>query len=494
MDKAIQPKQKNASLVSPVSQGVLQRKSASGDHLSATQKRGQRNDESLNLERNVVDERAIDNRTGLSDSLKGGLESLSGFDLSGVRVHRNSSEPGRVNALAYTQGQDIYVGPGQEKHIPHEGWHVVQQMQGRVQPTIQAKGVSINDDAGLEREADLMGAKALQLLRTHRVATNSIAQVTTEKWGEKESAKASADTSEAIGQSEGKGYLKFLSTPAAMSSPVVVQCNFLGDVIRGAGSYIADLGRGAKRTAGGLKVWDTDGLIKIAEENESAARLLKRLVTAPRETLEETLVVATGGLVTWKLLPDSIRQQALDKFGDAAKKIIQGVIAKQVGKIIVNKIAKKIAIRVIRTAVYKRLAKKLGANAFFSSTGIGIPVALLGLQGVIEKASSSADSLKSQFPAVYNRLQPKDLHMAWFLVERYVPEIMQEISRVMGEMIERASPDGRILVDAGGSNDRVPIRTSESERRVPVRTSESERRVPVRTSESERGVGYLGYE
>lgn len=456
-------------------QRVLQRKNVSGQY----------NNDNLNQSRNFVDGREAENRTGLPDSLKWGLESLSGMDLSGVRVHRNSSRPAQMNALAYAQGQVIHVSPGQEKHIPHEGWHVVQQMQGCVEPTIQAKGVPINDDAGLEREADLMGAKALQLHRSHRVATNSIVQVTTEKWGEKESTKASADPSEAIGQSGEKRNLKFLSTPGVKNSPAVVQCNILGDVIRGAGSYIMDLGRGAKRTAGGLKVWDTDGMIKIAEENESAARLLERLVTAPRETLEETLVVATGGLMTWSQLPDSIRQQALDKFGDAAEKIVQGIIAKQVGKMIVNKIAKKIAIRVIQTAVYKELAKKLGTSAALSSTGIGIPVAMLGIQGVIENASSSADGLKNQFPEVYKRLQPKDLHMAWFLVEPHVPEIMQA---VVSEMIERASPDGRIPVATGGSNDRVPIRTSESERRVPVRTSDSERRVPVRTSLSERRV------
>lgn len=50
---------------------------------------------------------------------------------------------------------------GQEKHLPHEEWHVVQQEQGRVRPTIQVKdGVDINDDERLEREANVMGAKA----------------------------------------------------------------------------------------------------------------------------------------------------------------------------------------------------------------------------------------------------------------------------------------------------------------------------------------------
>ncbi|NJN20881.1 MAG: DUF4157 domain-containing protein [Leptolyngbya sp. RL_3_1] len=103
-----------------------------------------------------------DNRTGLPNSLKTGLEQLGAVDLSGVQVHYNSSEPAQMNALAYTQGQDIHIGPGQEQHLPHEGWHVVQQMQGRVKPTVQAK-LPINDDHRLEREADLMGAKAAAL-------------------------------------------------------------------------------------------------------------------------------------------------------------------------------------------------------------------------------------------------------------------------------------------------------------------------------------------
>ncbi len=101
------------------------------------------------------------NETGMPTALKSGLENLSGIDLSGVRVHRNSSKPNAIQAHAFTQGQDIHLAPGQEEHLPHEGWHVVQQMQGRVEPTTQVKGVSINDDVGLEREADVMGEKAL---------------------------------------------------------------------------------------------------------------------------------------------------------------------------------------------------------------------------------------------------------------------------------------------------------------------------------------------
>jgi hypothetical protein len=104
------------------------------------------------------------NKTGLPDRLKAGVEALSGFSMDHVRVHRDSPKPAQLNAHAYAQGSDIHLAPGQERHLPHEAWHLVQQAQGRVQPTRQLKEkVPINDDRGLEREADRMGAKAAQL-------------------------------------------------------------------------------------------------------------------------------------------------------------------------------------------------------------------------------------------------------------------------------------------------------------------------------------------
>ena len=102
------------------------------------------------------------NRTGLPNGLKSGIESLSGFSLDDVRVHYNSSKPAQLQALAYAQGTNIHIAPGQERHLPHEAWHVVQQKQGRVKATMQMKGgVPGNNDKGLEHEADTMGTRAL---------------------------------------------------------------------------------------------------------------------------------------------------------------------------------------------------------------------------------------------------------------------------------------------------------------------------------------------
>lgn len=109
------------------------------------------------------------NNTGLPDNLKSGVESLSGYSLDNVRVHYNSSKPPAVQAYAYTQGTDIHIAPGQEKRLPHEAWHVTQQMSGRVAPTTNVGGMPINDDSVLEREADSMGSKAVEYKSTEDV-------------------------------------------------------------------------------------------------------------------------------------------------------------------------------------------------------------------------------------------------------------------------------------------------------------------------------------
>lgn len=105
-----------------------------------------------------------ENNTGLPDALKSGIENLSGYSMDDVKVHPKSDKPAQLQAHAYAQGTDIHLGPGQEKHLPHEAWHVVQQKQGRVKPTMQMKGgVNVNDDKGLEKEADVMALKALEV-------------------------------------------------------------------------------------------------------------------------------------------------------------------------------------------------------------------------------------------------------------------------------------------------------------------------------------------
>ncbi len=114
--------------------------------------------------------------SGLPTQLKENMEAMGGVNLSDVKVNYNSSKPKEMGAMAYAQGSQIEIGPGQEKHLPHEAWHTVQQKQGRVKPNteVQAKGLPLNDDATLEKEADVMGEKAQQGVLTTRTPRASI--------------------------------------------------------------------------------------------------------------------------------------------------------------------------------------------------------------------------------------------------------------------------------------------------------------------------------
>ena len=68
----------------------------------------------------------------LSDALREKFERKSGVPLDDVRVHYNSDKPEQLGAEAYAQGNEIHIGPGNEKDLEHEVGHVVQQKQGLV--------------------------------------------------------------------------------------------------------------------------------------------------------------------------------------------------------------------------------------------------------------------------------------------------------------------------------------------------------------------------
>jgi hypothetical protein len=109
--------------------------------------------------------------TNMPEDVKSKMENSFGTDFSDVSIHKNSEQATNIGALAYTQGSDVHFAPGQyepgshkgQELLGHELTHVVQQREGRVKPdTEQQKGLNINSDNSLEKEADEMGARAAQ--------------------------------------------------------------------------------------------------------------------------------------------------------------------------------------------------------------------------------------------------------------------------------------------------------------------------------------------
>lgn len=110
------------------------------------------------------------------------METAMGENFSGVNIHTNSQQANSVGAHAFTQGNDVHFAPGQfnpgtqkgQELIGHELAHVVQQKEGRVQANTDVNGVPVNDNKGLESEADKMGEMAAKGEVTQRKeSTNS---------------------------------------------------------------------------------------------------------------------------------------------------------------------------------------------------------------------------------------------------------------------------------------------------------------------------------
>lgn len=79
---------------------------------------------------------------------------MRAVDLADVAVHADSPLPARHDADAFAAGGDIHLGPDGADLLAHELWHVVQQRQGRVEPTGWAAGIAVNADPALEHEAE----------------------------------------------------------------------------------------------------------------------------------------------------------------------------------------------------------------------------------------------------------------------------------------------------------------------------------------------------
>lgn len=116
------------------------------------------------------DEDSIETSENSQSEVLESMERAFGTSFSSVKIITDSQEAVDLGAKAFTMGESIYFAPGfyrpntaeGKKLLAHELTHVVQQREGRVQPTTEKQGFQINDNQNLEDEADRRGNLAVQ--------------------------------------------------------------------------------------------------------------------------------------------------------------------------------------------------------------------------------------------------------------------------------------------------------------------------------------------
>ncbi|MEO5998527.1 MAG: DUF4157 domain-containing protein [Chitinophagaceae bacterium] len=103
----------------------------------------------------------------LPDDIQTKMETAFDTDFSEVNVHQNSGTAKTLNAVAFTQGNEIHFKSGYDPFsengqevLGHELSHVVQQRAGEVPVTHFESGFAVNTQTGLEQRAETEGKKA----------------------------------------------------------------------------------------------------------------------------------------------------------------------------------------------------------------------------------------------------------------------------------------------------------------------------------------------
>jgi hypothetical protein len=185
----------------------------------------------------------------------------------------------------------------------------------------------------------------------------------------------------------------------------------LGD---GAISVPITLWDGLKRTVEGYEVENQQQEVKIAQQDDRAAAVLKELFKYGIENynspLEKTIRIILHDFY------QSLSESERDKLKTAGAKKIWYVVGKSSASLGLSYSAGRL--------ILDRLAMQGVVKALFKYT-MSIELSLLAMQGVLYKAGAASDRLKAKYPRVWLQLKKYDLDMIYFLVERPLQKYME---------------------------------------------------------------------
>lgn len=190
-----------------------------------------------------------------------------------------------------------------------------------------------------------------------------------------------------------------------------------------------DVALGFERTGEGLGLGEDGRVAQIGFENNAMVALLSDFVKYGINNRNSPLFKTIVHILEhyYISLTDEELQAVAKQAGLAASYTLGRMV---LGKKLAEAIAIRIAISIAASATYKAIAKRVGVSAGVSSTGIGAPIGLLMLQGVLQRSSLAATRLKNKSPELFRTLQSNgNLQLLYFILEKPMEKYIDVISK-----------------------------------------------------------------
>ncbi|MET0064708.1 MAG: hypothetical protein ABW076_00010 [Candidatus Thiodiazotropha sp.] len=189
-----------------------------------------------------------------------------------------------------------------------------------------------------------------------------------------------------------------------------------------------DIALGVERTGEGLGLGEDGRVSAIGRENNAMVSLIERFVkygvSDQSSPLYKSIVYVLEHY--YSCFPDQAIDILAKQAGIGAGYTVGRMV---VGKKLATAVASRIAVAIAASAAYKQLARRIGVSAGASTTGIGTPIGLLMMQGLLQRSSHAAMRLRMKSPKLYAILQRNgDLHLLYFLLEKPLEKYVQAIS------------------------------------------------------------------
>ncbi len=198
---------------------------------------------------------------------------------------------------------------------------------------------------------------------------------------------------------------------------------------KGVYSVGQDLVYGLDRTGEGVGLGNRGRISEIGYENQALYNLMKEFIKLGIQNKKSPIFKSIVTILEhyYMCMPDYVVLKLAKQAGVAASYTSGRMV---VGKSLAEAVTVRIATSIATSATYRMLAQKLGISSGMSATGVGLPISMLMMQGILQRSSLSATRLRIKAPMLHNKLrQNGNYQFLYFILEKPLSKYIEVIAK-----------------------------------------------------------------